>query len=224
MLPADAPHDRYGRLVAQVERADGLWLQGALLERGLAQVQTRPGETARAGEMLALEQTARAAGRGLWAEPAFMAREAGRARSTAVGRFRIVRGRVLRVAPTERYVYLNFGADWRADFTVRARRAELDGALAGARPRGPRRTHGRGARRRARGGRPADRAVPSRADPGPAMTGCKRLLIALLLTPALALPAACARVVNPATGQTEFTAMTPEQERADRQGSSIRRS
>jgi predicted Zn-dependent protease len=44
------------------------------------------------------------------------------------------------------------------------------------------------------------------------MTGCKRLLIALLLAPALALPAACARVVNPATGQAEFTAMSPEQE------------
>jgi predicted Zn-dependent protease len=45
------------------------------------------------------------------------------------------------------------------------------------------------------------------------MTGRKRLLIALLLAPALALPAACARVVNPATGQTEFTAMSPAQER-----------
>ena len=44
------------------------------------------------------------------------------------------------------------------------------------------------------------------------MTGRIRLLIALLLAPALALPAACARVVNPATGQTEFTAMSPEQE------------
>ncbi len=44
------------------------------------------------------------------------------------------------------------------------------------------------------------------------MKGCKRFLVALLLTPALVLPAACARVVNPATGQTEFTAMTPEQE------------
>jgi micrococcal nuclease len=38
---------------------------------------------------------------------------------------------VQRVAPTERYVYLNFGADWRADFTVRAQRADLAGALAG---------------------------------------------------------------------------------------------
>jgi predicted Zn-dependent protease len=45
------------------------------------------------------------------------------------------------------------------------------------------------------------------------MTRCQRLLIALLLAPALALPASCARVVNPATGQTEFTAMGPEQER-----------
>jgi endonuclease YncB( thermonuclease family) len=118
LTAAEAPYDRYGRLVAQVERADGVWLQGALLERGLAQVQTRPGETARAGEMLALEQDARAARRGLWAEPAFMAQDAA-ALDNSPGRFRIVRGRVQRVAPTERYVYLNFGADWRSDFTVR---------------------------------------------------------------------------------------------------------
>jgi hypothetical protein len=130
LAPAEMSHDRYGRLVAHIERADGLWLQGALLERGLAQVQTRPGEAARADQMLALEQTARAARRGLWAEPEFMAQDAG-ALDGSTGRFRIVRGRVLRVATTERYIYLNFGADWRADFTVRVRRAELDGALAG---------------------------------------------------------------------------------------------
>jgi endonuclease YncB( thermonuclease family) len=130
VAPAEAPYDRYGRLVAHVERTDGLWLQGALLERGLAQVQTRPGEAARAGEMLALEHGARAARRGLWALPVFMPQDA-TALDDSTGRFRIVRGRVLRVAPTERYVYLNFGADWRADFTVRVRRAELRGALAG---------------------------------------------------------------------------------------------
>jgi predicted Zn-dependent protease len=44
------------------------------------------------------------------------------------------------------------------------------------------------------------------------MTGCRRLLIALVLAPALALAAACAQVVNPATGETEFTAMSPAQE------------
>jgi micrococcal nuclease len=114
---AEVPLDRYGRLVAQVERGDGLWLQGALLERGLAQVQTRPGEAARADRVLAIERAAREARRGLWADAAFTVREAGAAGD--VGRFRIVEGRVLRVAPTERFVYLNFGADWRSDFTVR---------------------------------------------------------------------------------------------------------
>jgi micrococcal nuclease len=130
LVPAAAPYDRYGRLVGHLERADGVWLQGALLERGLAQVQTRPGEAARAGEMLAIEHGARGARRGLWAEPAFMPLDSG-AIGDSMGRFRIVRGRVLRVAPTERYLYLNFGADWYADFTVRVRRAELNGALVG---------------------------------------------------------------------------------------------
>jgi micrococcal nuclease len=119
-----AASDRYGRLVAQVERADGLWLQGALLERGLAQVQTRPGEARRAAEMLALERAARQARRGLWGDPAFAPRAADRL-ADAVGSFQIVRGEVVRVAPTEHYVYLNFGADWRQDFTVRIRRREL---------------------------------------------------------------------------------------------------
>jgi micrococcal nuclease len=121
--------DRYGALVAQLERADGLWLQGALVEQGLVQVQTRPGETARAGEMLALERTARAARRGLWAEPRFQLRSA-EDLAGAVGSFQIVRGRVHRVASTERYVYLNFGPDWRTDFTVRLPRAEQDGLAA----------------------------------------------------------------------------------------------
>ena len=75
--------------------------------------------------MLARERTARAAGRGLWRHPEFTPRRADRL-ADAVGSFRIVQGEVLRVAPTERYVYLNFGTDWRRDFTVRLRRAELD--------------------------------------------------------------------------------------------------
>ena len=128
---AAAPLDRYGDLVAQVERADGLWLQGALLERGLAQVQTGPGEVARAAAMLALEQAARAAGLGLWRQPGFAPRAAERL-SDALGTFQIVQGRVLRIAPSGDFVYLNFGRDWWSDFTVRVRRAELDASFQGS--------------------------------------------------------------------------------------------
>jgi endonuclease YncB( thermonuclease family) len=117
--------DRYGALAAQVERDDRVWLQGVLLEEGLAQVQTRPGETSRTAAMLARERAARAAGRGLWRHPEFAPRRANTL-ADAIGSFRIVQGQVVRVAPTEHYVYLNFGTDWRSDFTVRLRRTELN--------------------------------------------------------------------------------------------------
>ena len=46
------------------------------------------------------------------------------------------------------------------------------------------------------------------------MTLAKRLAIGLMLASSLAFTSACTKVVNPATGQSEFTAMSPEQERA----------
>jgi endonuclease YncB( thermonuclease family) len=120
--PLDAAHDRHGRLVAQLWRDDGLWLQGALLDAGLVQVQTRPGEVALAAEMAVRERAARRAQRGLWRDAAFAPRPAEEA-APLVGGFRIVEGRVRRVAPTERYIYLNFGSDWRTDFTLRVARS-----------------------------------------------------------------------------------------------------
>jgi micrococcal nuclease len=120
-----APLDRYGDLVAQVERADGTWLQGVLLEQGLVLVQTRPDEVARASAMLAMERAARRQRRGLWGDPGLGPHDASEL-ADALGSFQIVQGRVRRVAPTEDYVYLNFGADWRFDFTIRLRRTELD--------------------------------------------------------------------------------------------------
>jgi endonuclease YncB( thermonuclease family) len=128
---AAARNDRYGELAAQVERADGLWLQGALLERGLVEVQTRPGEVERAAPMLEREHAARAAGRGLWADPALAPRSADRLAGT-VGSFQIVQGRVRRVAATDDFIYLNFGPDWRRDFTLRIRRADLDDGFTGS--------------------------------------------------------------------------------------------
>ena len=116
--PAGQGSDRYGRLTAQVWRDDGVWLQGALLEQGLVQVQTRPGETARATGMAAREDAARDAGTGGWADRRFAVRAADQVEDLA-GSFQIVRGRVVRAAPTKSYVYLNFGADWRSDFTLR---------------------------------------------------------------------------------------------------------
>jgi micrococcal nuclease len=119
-----APYDRYGRLVVQVERTDALWLQGALLERGLAWVQTRPGDRVRLDAMRALEDEARAGRLGLWGDSDLAPRAAEQA-GRAIGSFQIVSGRILRVDPVGDYVYLNFGEDWWEDFTLRLRQVDV---------------------------------------------------------------------------------------------------
>jgi endonuclease YncB( thermonuclease family) len=111
------PLDRHGRLIAQVETRAGLWLQGALLDRGLARVATAPDRRARAAEMLARERSARAAGRGLWAHAHYRVLSDAEAVAHA-GAFHLVEGRVLDVRRIRGTTYLNFGPDWRTDFTV----------------------------------------------------------------------------------------------------------
>lgn len=110
--------DRHGHVLAHVERAaDGLWLQGELLSLGLARVGTLPDTREQAPAMLAYERTARDARVGLWAHPAMAVRSPTNIRSY-VDSFQIVEGLVLDVANVRGRTFLNFGPDWREDFTV----------------------------------------------------------------------------------------------------------
>ncbi|MEQ8701046.1 MAG: thermonuclease family protein [Bauldia litoralis] len=107
--------DRYGRIVAHLWAVPGGWIQGRMLAAGRARVRTRPDDRALARRMLALEDAARQAKRGLWALERFRASS-----DTAVtpGGFRLVEGTVLGVSERWRYAYLNFGRSWRRDFTI----------------------------------------------------------------------------------------------------------
>jgi micrococcal nuclease len=71
-----APSDRYGRVLAQVYREDGLWLQGEMLRRGVARVHSFADNRALVAEMLAVEDAARRARLGLWRDPAYAVRRA----------------------------------------------------------------------------------------------------------------------------------------------------
>jgi len=112
-----ARRDRYGRALAHLRDGDGLWIQGALLERGMARVYSFADNRARVAEMLAREATARDAGRGIWAHPFYAVRTPTSA-TRHIGGFELVEGRVRDAALVRGRVYLNFGADWRSDFTV----------------------------------------------------------------------------------------------------------
>jgi endonuclease YncB( thermonuclease family) len=110
--------DRYRRLLAHLHRmGDGLWIQGEMLKRGLARVYTFSDNRALAAEMLALEGAARAAKRGIWAEKFYAVRQAGEL-DPFIDTFQLVEGIILNAARIRDYIYLNFGPDFRTDFTV----------------------------------------------------------------------------------------------------------
>lgn len=127
LLHGPAPVDRHGRLLAQLVREDGLWLQSALLVRGMARVHTRPDARAYAVELLAGEDTARNAGRGLWRSRVYAVRDAADADELARDRdsFQLVEGVVLAVSKSGGETWLDFGADWRSDVTVHIGRAAM---------------------------------------------------------------------------------------------------
>ncbi len=59
--------DRYRRVLAHLVRSDGLWLQGAMIERGFARVYTFSDNRRLANALLQKEQLARAGQSGIWA-------------------------------------------------------------------------------------------------------------------------------------------------------------
>ncbi|MFQ5972346.1 MAG: thermonuclease family protein [Alphaproteobacteria bacterium] len=113
----DRRSDRHGRILAHLFTDDGLWLEGEMLERGLARVYTFTDNRRLVHEMLARERRARAAGRGIWTH-AFYAIRQHDALGRISGGFAVVEGRVVDSAVVRGRGYLNFGEDYRTDFTI----------------------------------------------------------------------------------------------------------
>lgn len=108
--------DRHGALVAHVF-VDGGWLQQSLIASGYARVRTFADTSKCAPPLLAGEAAARKDKHGLWAEPHYRVRTVDEL-DAAIGTFQIVEGKVLSVATWRGRTFVNFGADYRTDFTV----------------------------------------------------------------------------------------------------------
>lgn len=120
--------DRYGRWLAHlvVER-DGLerWVQGELLEQGMARAYALPSNAACMADLIARERVARKNGRGLWLNAAYQIRSAERPDELLAYRhsFQLVAGRVASVAVRYGQVYINFEKRDRTAFSVIVRRS-----------------------------------------------------------------------------------------------------
>ena len=127
-LDKKAKSDRYGRHPAFVSRPRdevssnniSALLQESLVAKGLARVDPSGLASQCARHLLDIERQARTSKAGLWNDPTYRVRDAGNLNlDETVSTYQIIHGSVLRVSrnPT-RTSYLNFGRNWKTDFTI----------------------------------------------------------------------------------------------------------
>lgn len=125
LFPVPPGETRYRQIPAHIVLEDGAWLQERLLREGAAVVMpVYEKESTRLAALLEAEQAARADRAGIWARPGreiFCAAKG----DDAFDRFAIVQGRVVEAAEVGSVIYLNFGADYRTDFTVKIAKRDL---------------------------------------------------------------------------------------------------
>lgn len=109
--------DRYGRALAHLVTEDDIWLQGDLLMRGLARVYSFADNRALVPEMLELEAAARRARRGIWRLDWYAVTPQQDA-ARRIGEFALIEGRVMATAIVRGRGFVNFGPDYRTDFTA----------------------------------------------------------------------------------------------------------
>lgn len=110
--------NRMGHILAHVTLEDrDIWIQALLLELGLARVRTIRDMPVMAEAMYALEEKARIENIGLWALPDYSVINQNMAGQYS-NSFQIVQGRVVSTARRQNRIFINFGQNWRNDFTV----------------------------------------------------------------------------------------------------------
>jgi micrococcal nuclease len=122
LTPVGSGIDRRGRVVAMAYSGD-IWLQAEMLRQGMGWVYSFSDSRDFASGLLAVEREAEAAGRGVWSQPAYAVLSVDEA-PQHLGEFRLVRGSVVDVAEVRGTYYLNFGADWKTDFTLQIAKSD----------------------------------------------------------------------------------------------------
>lgn len=104
-IPEDAIKNRYGETVVHLKTAGGVWIQKDLIKNGLAHAFTMPSFRDGQAELLAVEKN-----KGVLNANAPIEK--------SIKEFQIVEGVVVDAVVRGKYVYLNFGDDYKTDFTI----------------------------------------------------------------------------------------------------------
>ncbi len=127
--------DRHDRLLAHllVTGSDGepIWVQQQLLADGLARVYSFADNRVALAPLFVAEDKARLSRRGIWGKDYYQVWSAQKiaaavkSRSYSADRFELVEGRIVDVSIFRDRAYLNFGPDWRDDFSVMIKAEDL---------------------------------------------------------------------------------------------------
>lgn len=121
--------DRHGRVLAHLVRVTeeneaALWAQAEMLGDGYGRVYSFSDNRLCTAPLYEAEHKARAGGRGIWTHAFYRILSDGQAWDH-LDSFQLVEGRVLDVSEVSSGVYLNFGENWRDDFTIFVPRSDL---------------------------------------------------------------------------------------------------
>lgn len=94
-----------------------VWIQGYMLQEGQYRVRTSPYSPELAQSMYELESVARYSELGIWARKAPSVVSVEQMDGAEEG-FMILEGKIKKIARVKNMIYLNFGDDWKTDFTV----------------------------------------------------------------------------------------------------------
>lgn len=110
--------NRMGEGLAHIElQKGGIWVQGAMLRLGLARVMTDERNPEMAAQMYTLEDIARQEKTGIWHNDSFRILDAAETKDYT-GSVQLVTGIVRSASMMQNTIYLNFGENWRNDFTI----------------------------------------------------------------------------------------------------------
>lgn len=115
--------DRWGRYVGYL-LINGMSCQEKLVRAGVVRVNPESEDYKKISMLLSAERSARRAARGLWAEGPYKVRDA-YFDAIPVGTYCLVAGRINDARARGTRFYLNFGEDWRTDFTVSVGKQKL---------------------------------------------------------------------------------------------------
>jgi endonuclease YncB( thermonuclease family) len=120
--------DKYGRYLAYVYLKDGTFVNEKMIESGLAHLYTFPNNVEKFEELKKAENKARLAKRGIWSNPRWATQDANSEKPVEqfrFGKYQTFEGQVLKVADVRKKIFLNFGHNWRQDFSVEINKKNL---------------------------------------------------------------------------------------------------